>query len=137
MKWQASVDVRSMPTRTRWTRVPSWKPGNGDGTTKRYARGSTSTQYVTSSLVCHPDTDPVLQRRHRGGNLIDQHAEKTAKEAAKQKGDEEEGPPVIWDHSRDMALSGRLMDDKSRDKFIKDARGLSDRFGTGKSGGFL
>jgi hypothetical protein len=36
-----------------------------------------------------------------------------------------------------MALSGRLMDDKSRDKLIQDARGLSDRFGTGKSGGFL
>lgn len=36
-----------------------------------------------------------------------------------------------------MALSGRLMDDKKREKFIQDARGLSDRFGSGKSGSFL
>ncbi|TFY60981.1 hypothetical protein EVJ58_g4804 [Rhodofomes roseus] len=72
-------------------------------------------------------------RKVRGGTLLDQHARTTV---SKDK-DEEEGPPVIWDHSRDMALSGRLMDDRSRDKFVKEARGLGDRFGSGKSGGFL
>lgn len=51
--------------------------------------------------------------------------------------DPNEPPPGIWDHSRDMALSGRLLDDKSRERIVKDARGLSDRFGSGKSGGFL
>ena len=65
--------------------------------------------------------------------MLDQHAEKTAKE----KKNDDEGPPDLWDHSRDMALGGRLMDDKTRNKFITDARGLSDRFGSGKSGGFL
>lgn len=55
---------------------------------------------------------------------------------AKEKKDDEE-PSGIWDHSRDMALGGRLLDDKTRDKFIKEARGLGDRFGTGRSGGFL
>jgi Protein of unknown function (DUF3752) len=38
----------------------------------------------------------------------------------------------IWDHSRDMALSGRLMDDKTRGKIITDAKGLGDRFGSSK-----
>ncbi|KAG9098224.1 hypothetical protein FRC07_010677, partial [Ceratobasidium sp. 392] len=51
--------------------------------------------------------------------------------------DPDEAPPGIWDHSRDMALSGRLMDEKSRQKMLKDAKGLGDRFGHGKSGGFL
>ncbi|KAI0697147.1 hypothetical protein BC835DRAFT_1270798 [Cytidiella melzeri] len=73
-------------------------------------------------------------KKNRGGTLVDQHAAKTA---GKHKDDGDEGPPKIWDHGRDMALSGRLMDDSSRDKYIKDARGLGDRFGTGKSGGFL
>jgi hypothetical protein len=38
----------------------------------------------------------------------------------------------IWDHQRDMALSGRLLDDKSRSKIIADSAGLSDRFGSSK-----
>ncbi|PCH33177.1 hypothetical protein WOLCODRAFT_93059 [Wolfiporia cocos MD-104 SS10] len=74
-------------------------------------------------------------RKVRGGTLLNQHA--AASKNSKEEEEEEEGPPKIWDHSRDMALSGRLMDDKSREKFIKEARGLGDRFGTGKSGGFL
>ncbi|KAH9947358.1 hypothetical protein B0H21DRAFT_739220 [Amylocystis lapponica] len=72
-------------------------------------------------------------RTVRGGRLLDRHAD----ELAVQEKPADEEPPVIWDHSRDMALSGRLMDDKSRNKFIQEARGLGDRFGTGKSGGFL
>jgi len=72
-------------------------------------------------------------RKVRGGTLIDQHS----RGAKEEKNDGEDGPPAIWDHSRDMALSGRLMDDGSREKFIREARGLGDRFGSGKSGGFL
>ncbi|KZT09055.1 uncharacterized protein LAESUDRAFT_723354 [Laetiporus sulphureus 93-53] len=73
-------------------------------------------------------------KKVRGGALLEQHS----KVASTKEGSEgEEGPSVIWDHSRDMALSGRLMDDKSRDKLIKEARGLGDRFGTGKKGSFL
>jgi len=49
----------------------------------------------------------------------------------------DEAPPGIWDHSRDMALSGRLMDEGSRQKMLRDAKGLGDRFGHGKGGGFL
>ncbi|KAG8731084.1 hypothetical protein FRC11_005190 [Ceratobasidium sp. 423] len=65
----------------------------------------------------------------RGKSLVELHTP-----AAK---DPDEAPPGIWDHSRDMALSGRLMDESSRQKMLKDAKGLGDRFGHGRSGGFL
>jgi len=62
-----------------------------------------------------------------------------AKASSSTKADEDDElkPPGIWDHGRDMSLGGRLMDDSTRKKIINDARGLGDRFGTGKSGGFL
>ncbi|KAH9920322.1 uncharacterized protein B0H18DRAFT_881187 [Fomitopsis serialis] len=72
-------------------------------------------------------------KKVRGGTLVDRHARTST---SKEKDDDDE-LPVIWDHSRDMALSGRLVDDKTRDKVIREARGLGDRFGSGKSGGFL
>ncbi|KAK7688013.1 hypothetical protein QCA50_008383 [Cerrena zonata] len=72
-------------------------------------------------------------RKNRGAALVQQHQSKGGKE---KKGDDD-GPPAIWDHGRDMGLGGRLVDDKTRNKFIQEARGLGDRFGTGKSGGFL
>ena len=65
----------------------------------------------------------------RGARLLDQHDAPGPAE-----GDE---APAIWDHARDMSLGGRLMDDKTRGKLIQEARGLGDRFGTGRSGGFL
>ena len=46
-------------------------------------------------------------------------------------------PHAIWDHGRDMSLGGRLMDDTTRKKMVNDAKGLGERFGTGKGGGFL
>ncbi|KAG8706935.1 hypothetical protein FRC09_002114 [Ceratobasidium sp. 395] len=68
-------------------------------------------------------------KQNRGESLVAMHAPATL--------DPDEVPPGIWDHSRDMALSGRLMDEKSRQKMLKDAKGLGDRFGHGRSGGFL
>ncbi|EPQ61252.1 hypothetical protein GLOTRDRAFT_135771 [Gloeophyllum trabeum ATCC 11539] len=73
-------------------------------------------------------------RKHRGPTLLQQHA--TSEKSSKDKAGSEE-PPVIWDHARDMALGGRLMDDKKRDQIINDSKGLSDRFGAGRTGGFL
>ncbi|KIL61870.1 hypothetical protein M378DRAFT_82004 [Amanita muscaria Koide BX008] len=70
--------------------------------------------------------------RLRGPSLIQQHT--VAFEKNKQDKDEPEG---IWDHARDMGVGGLLMDDEKRSKFIKEARGLGDRFSSGKSGGFL
>ncbi|KAL0072370.1 hypothetical protein AAF712_000133 [Marasmius tenuissimus] len=69
----------------------------------------------------------------RGSALVDSHS----KSFAKKNEDEEDGPKAIWDHGRDMALGGRLMDDSSRNKMIRDAKSLDSRFSTGKSGGFL
>jgi hypothetical protein len=63
--------------------------------------------------------------------------ETRAQEEAKRKKEAQEEPSAIWDHSRDMALGGRLMDEKDRRKAIQDAKGLSDRFGAGKGGSFL
>jgi hypothetical protein len=59
------------------------------------------------------------------------------KSSSSAKGDEEQKSFGIWDHGRDMSIGGRLMDDSTRNKIIKDARGLDDRFGTGKVGRFL
>ncbi|KAG5652834.1 hypothetical protein H0H81_003458 [Sphagnurus paluster] len=69
----------------------------------------------------------------RGPALVAQHEASGKIEAAKEK----EKDAGIWDHSRDMSLGGRLMDDSKRSKLIREAQGLGDRFGTGKSGGFL
>ncbi|EED77753.1 predicted protein [Postia placenta Mad-698-R] len=48
------------------------------------------------------------QKKVRSGMLIERHAHASAK--PKDNGDSggEESPPAIWDHARDMALSGRL-----------------------------
>ncbi|KDR68786.1 hypothetical protein GALMADRAFT_78060 [Galerina marginata CBS 339.88] len=69
-------------------------------------------------------------RKQRGAALVDQHASVATKPS-------ESEVPGIWDHSRDMGLGGRLMDDEKRSKMLKEAKGLGDRFGSGKSGGFL
>ncbi|KAG6848114.1 hypothetical protein H0H87_004082, partial [Tephrocybe sp. NHM501043] len=62
----------------------------------------------------------------RGPALVAQH-EASGKAAEKDKED-----LGIWDHSRDMSLGGRLMDDSKRAKLIREAQGLGDRFGSGK-----
>ncbi|KAF8272403.1 hypothetical protein EI94DRAFT_1718555 [Lactarius quietus] len=72
-------------------------------------------------------------RKHRGSTLLDAHAQ----EEAKRKKDAPDEPAGIWDHSRDMALGGRLMDEKDRRRIVQDAKGLSDRFGGSKGGSFL
>lgn len=70
-------------------------------------------------------------RTKRGAALVDQHASTVGTKSA------DKEPSGIWDHSRDMGLGGRLMDDEKRGKMLKEAKGLGDRFGSGKSGGFL
>jgi hypothetical protein len=63
--------------------------------------------------------------------------EARAKSEEKRKKDTAEEPTVIWDHARDMAVGGRLMDEKDRRRIIQDSKGLSDRFGASKGGSFL
>ncbi|KAJ7474141.1 hypothetical protein FB451DRAFT_1248023, partial [Mycena latifolia] len=70
--------------------------------------------------------------RTRGAALVDMHA----KSKPGEKDAEDDGKSKIWERDRDMALSGRLMDDTRRNKMIAEAKGLGERFGTGKTGGF-
>ncbi|KAH0838688.1 hypothetical protein J3R83DRAFT_7016 [Lanmaoa asiatica] len=58
-------------------------------------------------------------RKARGPALVDVHIER---EAQKKK-DTDEPPPAIWDHSRDMSLGGRLMDDKQRQQAVARCQG--------------
>ena len=73
----------------------------------------------------------IFQQKIRGPSLIEQHGSTSRSDGTK---DEKSG---IWDHARDMSLGGRLMDDAKRNQLVREAKGLGDRFGTGKSGGFL
>lgn len=63
--------------------------------------------------------------------------ERKRKEEKKKRLKEEEGKgnakTMIWDRDSTMSVGGKLMDEKARAKTIRDAAGLSDRFGTGKS----
>lgn len=79
---------------------------------------------VVSPLVL---THVYSQRKNRPESLLQMHAKKHETPQPKTEKDE-----AIWDHSRDMALSGHLLDEKSRSKIIADSAGLSDRFGSSK-----
>jgi hypothetical protein len=91
-----------------------------------------------SHTVCSLDITTFLindlysdaQKNVRGGALVEEHSSKD---------NEEEDPKahLLWDHSRDMSMGGRLMDDGARKKLLNDAKGLGDRFGAGSSGSFL
>ncbi|KAG8745450.1 hypothetical protein FRC10_007993 [Ceratobasidium sp. 414] len=91
------------------------------------------------------DDEDIIKRRKRDKELKEQveaHNQQTRAQPlvamhAPAAPNPDEAPPGIWDHSRDMALSGRLMDEKSRQRMLKDAKGLGDRFGHGRGGGFL
>lgn len=89
--------------------------------------------YQLRSILLVHTWPPCEQRKVRGPALVDVHGEREGRK----KKDSDEPPSAIWDHSRDMSLSGRLMDDTQRQKLLHDAKGLGDRFGTSKSGGFL
>lgn len=41
---------------------------------------------------------------------------------------------VIWDRERDMGSAGKLLDQRQRSKMIAEAKGLGERFGSGKRG---
>jgi hypothetical protein len=73
----------------------------------------------------------LMQQKLRGPSLVKQHASHNKPEV------EDDPQKAIWDHSRDMGLGGRLMDDDKRNQMIREAKGLGDRFGSGKAGGFL
>jgi len=69
----------------------------------------------------------------RGASLVEMHT--TSKPPKPSSADRD--TPGIWDHSRDMAVTGRLIDDATRNRMIRDARGLGDRFGSSKNGRYM
>lgn len=74
----------------------------------------------------------LLKQKLRGPSLVEQHSSKH------KAGDEDdESEKAIWDHSRDMSIGGRLMDGDKRNQMIREAKGLGERFGSGKGGSFL
>ncbi|KAF9779739.1 hypothetical protein BJ322DRAFT_1101622 [Thelephora terrestris] len=85
------------------------------------ARKRQKTEYEIQKAVTEHN------RKNRPESLLQIHAKHQDAPQPKSKKDE-----AIWEHSRDMALSGRLMDEKSRNKVIADSAGLSDRFGSSK-----
>ncbi len=78
--------------------------------------------------------------------MLDKHAK------AKAEGKGEKDGPVIWDHDRDMGITGRLLSDNERQVKIRwvsriiakcfadesgsEAKGLNDRFGHSKRGAY-
>ncbi|KAG6804762.1 hypothetical protein H0H92_002566, partial [Tricholoma furcatifolium] len=58
----------------------------------------------------------------RGPSLLTQH------ETSGKADDAKKDDRGIWDHSRDMGLGGRLMDDSKRTQLIREAQGLDSRF---------
>ncbi|KAJ7064102.1 hypothetical protein C8F01DRAFT_39385 [Mycena amicta] len=60
-------------------------------------------------------------RRMRGPALVDMHS------MASDKDDD----TAIWDRNRDMGVGGQRMDAEKRNRMIKDAKGLGDRFSRG------
>ncbi|RSH95455.1 hypothetical protein EHS25_000547 [Saitozyma podzolica] len=74
--------------------------------------------------------DQEVQRHNkssRGKSMLDKHLEKGGKP------DEQ---AAIWDHDRDMGITGRLLNDQERQAKIKEARGLNDRFGHSAHGAY-
>ncbi|XP_006454954.1 hypothetical protein AGABI2DRAFT_190125 [Agaricus bisporus var. bisporus H97] len=71
-------------------------------------------------------------KKSRGASLVEQHSSK-----GKAGDEDEDSEKAIWDHSRDMSIGGRLMDDHKRNRMIREAKGLGERFGSGKGGSFL
>ena len=116
--------------------VPMRRRPGSVGSARLSFSGRSMTIQSVLSFICLAERwvlTLAVQKQHRGPSLVDAHEQA---ESRKNK-DPSEGPPGIWDHSRDMATGGRLMDEKDRRKLINDSKDLSSRFGAGTSGGFL
>ncbi|KZT42867.1 hypothetical protein SISSUDRAFT_1069269 [Sistotremastrum suecicum HHB10207 ss-3] len=128
---------------TLWTETPAEKAqriaDEVAGKRKRAANDDGASEKEILERRRKMEADEDIRRRveehnksARAKTLLDEHASSIAKAPKK-----DEEPAGIWDHTRDMGLGGRLMDDKSRSRAIQDAKGLSDRFGGSKGGSWL
>ena len=71
--------------------------------------------------ICARSHSPtsVYWRRIRGATLVNAHMDHEA-----QKKDTDEESAAIWDHAWDVSLGGWLMDEKQRQKMLRDAKAL-------------
>ncbi|QRV76951.1 hypothetical protein RhiJN_19797 [Ceratobasidium sp. AG-Ba] len=134
---RSTTDKKSAPSNL-WTETPQERQ-------QRLADEVSGKRKRAENAVTAGDDEDTIKRRKRDQELkaqVEAHNKSTRAESlvamhSAPTPNPEDAPPGIWDHSRDMGLGGRLMDEKSRQKMLKDARGLGDRFGHGRSGGFL
>ncbi|KAG6848247.1 hypothetical protein H0H93_001973 [Arthromyces matolae] len=140
-QFSKSTAVQSTSDTSLWTETPaerqqrladevSGKKRRAADTHAEVEAGEDIKRRKKEEAAIRRGVDDYTQRR-RGPALLAQH---TASGKADSKEEDDLG---IWDHSRDMAIGGRLMDDSKRAQLVREAQGLGDRFGTGKSGGFL
>ncbi|KAG8908095.1 hypothetical protein FRB99_000539 [Tulasnella sp. 403] len=124
--------------RTLWTETPAEKQKRlADEVSGKRKRAEVSAGMVASREESEEDRkrrkrdDEIRQKidehnkQKRGESLLDIHS----KSDTSSKEEKDKTPAAIWDHSRDMGLGGRLMDERSRQKIIGDAKGLGSRFG--------
>ncbi|KAG6873265.1 hypothetical protein C0995_001039 [Termitomyces sp. Mi166 len=136
---RSTAPVSNKPDNSLWTETPAERQqrlaDEVSGKKRRAvdnqvdADGDDSKRRRMDDEIIRKGVEDYTQKL-RGPSLLAQH-EASGKSDTKEKDDR------IWDHSRDMSIGGRLMDDSKRAKLIHEARGLGDRFGAGKSGGFL
>jgi hypothetical protein len=102
-----------------------------------YLRPTSCSLPLSRSIDCFRRR--AIQRKVRGTTLLTQHTAKMKSSRNGHDGDDDDDakPAAIWEHERDMSVGGRLLDDRERDRLLKDARTLGDRFATGKGGGYL
>ncbi|THH10589.1 hypothetical protein EW145_g1231 [Phellinidium pouzarii] len=142
----AGAASRSAPNNL-WTETPAERQQRiADEVSGKKRRAANAADDTATSAEDHKrrrhdeEVRKVVQEHNkssRNKSLLEMHSSNDGSSDKVKKPKDESEPPGIWDHARDMALGGRLMDEKQRSKLISDARSLGDRFGSGKGGGYL
>ncbi|TFK71692.1 hypothetical protein BDN72DRAFT_764479 [Pluteus cervinus] len=138
---RSTTATTTKPDNSLWTETPAERQqrlADEVSGKKRRAENQTEDPDVTADRAKRRREDEALRQgvdaytnKVRGPALVAQHSATLAAGPSKKE------DPVIWDHSRDMAIGGRLIDDDKRNQMVREARSLGDRFGSGKRGGFL
>ncbi|PVF97534.1 hypothetical protein CPB86DRAFT_759903 [Serendipita vermifera] len=123
---------------TLWTETPMERQTRlaEELSGKRKRPTSTTAEMDGENAQKRRKTQEVLKRE------IDEHTKMTRPSTllemhqTAQSTDTNKEPEAYWDRERDMGMGGRVMDQKSRNKMIQDAKSLGDRFGSSKRGAF-
>lgn len=131
---RGTADPRAMSDNL-WTETPQERQKRIEDEVMGKKRRAADAPEPDHTAVKRRKQDDELRRAvqthsSRAESLVDIHQRS---QAGKPKDVDDE----IWNHDRDISKSKLPMDASSRQKLISDARGLSDRFGSGKGGSFL